>query len=221
MANISPVIKEEEGNRLRAAYQRMKMTKRITQAQISTECGWLNASTFNRLLSGKIALTIEPLMKLAKVLGVPPASISPRLIQQSSPGLENRIARQLPVNLVTSVSRSSWGEPFLTEQRLTYFTNDQSAFALTFEAGQAPAPLAGWIVVVEPGRKALTNDFVIVRHGVGKYSLGRVQATHEDGTTGIEIEGLGVVLTSPRRLMLVSNLCRLADLQTFRACADS
>lgn len=220
MANISPVIREEEGSRLRAAYQRMKMTKRITQAHISAECGWQNASTFNRLLSGKIALTIETLMKLASALGVSPASISPRLIQDVASGLESRVARQLPVGLVKSVSRGSWGEPFLTDLRLAYFTADQSAFALTFDQGEAPRPFAGWVVVVEPGRKTVLNDYVIVRHGVGKYSCGRVQGIHEDGTTGIEIDGLGVVLTSPKRCMLVSNLCRPADLQSFRACAE-
>lgn len=196
------------------------MTKRITQAHISTECGWQNASTFNRLLSGKIALTIETLMKLASALGVSPASISPRLIQDEATGLESRVARQLSVGLVKSVTRGSWGEPFLTDLRLAYFTADQSAFALTFDPGEAPTPFAGWVVVVEPGQPTALNDYVIVRHGSGKYSCGRVQGIYEDGTTGIEIDGVGVILTSPKRCMLVSSLCRSADLHSFRACAE-
>ena len=74
-SSVSSIIREEEGGRLRVAYQRMKITKRITQAEIARACGWTSASTFNRVLSGKIPLTLDSVTKLAAALGVNPASI--------------------------------------------------------------------------------------------------------------------------------------------------
>ena len=212
MANIPQIIREAEGSRLRSAYQRIKLTAGITQTDIAIECGWRNASTFNRLLAGKSALTLEALTKLATILRVTPAAISPRLIQDDSFGVESRKARQLPVSLVKAVTKGSWGEPFLTSQRFNYFTSDATAFALTFDPGVAPAVLAGWVVIIEPGRQAQTQDRVIVRHGVGKYSYGRVVGQPEDGALAVDVEGRGVVLTVPTRCMLISALSRLAEL---------
>lgn len=109
MANVPQIIREAEGSRLRSAYQRIKLTTGITQTDIATECGWRSASAFNRLLAGKSVLTLEVLTKLAAILGVTPAAISPRLIQDDSFGIESRNARQLPVSLVKAVTRGSWG----------------------------------------------------------------------------------------------------------------
>lgn len=220
MANVSPIIREAEGKRLRVAFQRIKLTKRITQADVAAACGWQNASTFNRLLNGKIPLTLDSLTKLAATLGVEPSLISPRLIQSDASGLEAKSPLQLPVSLIKAVSRGSWGEPFLTTFRLGYFTADATAFALTFDRGIAPAGLEGWVVVVEPGQNAVQGDCVIVRHGAGKYSYGRITAIADDGAFSVEVEGRGMVLTTARRCMLVAALCRPADLQDFRACAD-
>lgn len=108
----------------------------------------------------------------------------------------------------------------MTSQRLAYFTSDPSAFALIFDVGVAPGKLEGWVVVVEPGRQAVPLDSVIVRHGAGKYSYGRVVAQPEDGSLAVDIDGRGVVLTTPKRCMLVSALCRQAELVKFRACAE-
>ncbi|MFL1449332.1 helix-turn-helix domain-containing protein [Pseudomonas tritici] len=220
MINVSPLIKEAEGSRLRNAYARMKLTKRITQTDIAAQCGWSNASTFNRLLSGQSALTLESLERLAKILGVEPSAISPRLAQASAGAAEARMASQLPVKIVRAVSRGSWGEPFISLQRFAYFTADPSAFALCFDTGQAPAGLDGWVVIIEPGQAGISGDFVIVRHGIGKYSYGRVSAQNDDGSRAVAVQGRGELLTSPKRCWLVSALCRRAELSDFRACAD-
>lgn len=220
MANIPQTILEDEGRRLRAAYKRLKLTKRITQSEIAANCGWRNASTFSRLLSGKQALTLESLTKLAPVLGVPPAAISPRLVQDEA-GADSTVAlRQLPVSTVKVVTRGSWGEPFLTTQRLNHYTSDSSAFALCFDAGQAPNGLDGWVLIVEPGKPIVSGDWVVVRHGVGKYSYGRADSS-EGGPLGVEVEGRGLIQSAVRRCMLVSMLARQSALATFRACADS
>lgn len=221
MANISPIIREEEGSRLRVAFQRKKITKRITQADIALACGWTSASTFNRLLSGKIPLTLESVTKLAAALDVTPASISPRLVQDKATGQEGKASRLLPVSSVKDVRRGSWGEPFLTTMRLPFFSADSTAYAIIFDLEAAPAGLGGWVVVVEPAMKALTGDRVVVRHAPGKYSFGRLFVDEADGSHAVDIDGLGKVLTTPRRCMVVSSLCRLADLQDFRACAET
>lgn len=220
MAVIPPNIREEEGSRLRTAYQRLRLTKRITGADIAEQCGWQSASTFSRLLTGKVALTYESLMRLSKALGVPPETIAPRLIQDGQDGEKGKVARLLPVSLIRSVTRGSWGEPFLTELRLPLHTADQAAFALTFEPGVAPSGLESWVLVVEPSRKPTVHDAVIIRHGRGKYSYARVQSIQEDSSLSVAVDGRGLLMTTAGRCMLVSCLCRPADLRTFRACAE-
>jgi transcriptional regulator with XRE-family HTH domain len=220
MAIVPQVVKDEEAHRMRTFYQRLKMTKPTTQAQISAACGWQSASTFSRFLSGQVALTLEPLTRIAQALGVHPALISTRLVQEVPEGVENRTALPLPVRLVNSVSRGNWGEPFLTDKRLNFFTADRSAFALIFAPGESPKQLEGWVLVVEPGRQGGVGDFVVVRHGPRKYSCGRIHETSADGGAGVDIEGVGVVLTTLKRTMLISCLCRPSDLKTIRALAD-
>jgi transcriptional regulator with XRE-family HTH domain len=212
MANISPIIREEEGNRLRAAYQRSKLTRRLTQTEVAAECGWKNASTFNRILNGKNPLTFETLTKLSQVLNVSPASISPRLAQEVDSLDVNRIQRLLPVSHVRSVTRGSWGEPFITSQRLSFYTADETAFALTFERDIAPAGLDGWVVIIEPSSKSFPGDRVIVRNGVGKYSFGTVAEANDKGALSVAIEGRGVMLSTPQRCMLIAALLPLSRL---------
>lgn len=212
MANVPQIIREEEGSRLRSAYTRAKLTKRMTQADIAAQCGWQNASTFNRLLSGQTALTLDSLTKITAALGVAPAAIAPRLVQDAMTGIEARRPMNLPVSQVKVVTRGSWGEPFLTTMRLPFFTADPSAFALSFDDGEHPAGLDGWLLVVEPARPACVGDSVIVKHGAGKYSYGRIQAMNDEGGYTVEVAGRGAVSAMPRRCLLVSTLTRAAEL---------
>lgn len=214
--SVSSIIREEEGSRLRAAYQRMKFTKRITQADIAAACGWTSASTFNRVLSGKIPLTVESVTKLAAALGVSPSSISPRLIHDVATGQEAKSTRLLPVSTIKDVRRGCWAEPFVTTLRFPFFTADATAYALTFEYEVAPSGLSGWVVIVEPSGKPVTGDSVVVRQAPGKYSYGRLKVNESDGAFEVEVEGLGKILTTPKRCMLVAALCRQNDLRHFR-----
>lgn len=204
MATISPIILEEEGSRLRAAYQRAKLTRRLTQTDVAAECGWKNASTFNRILSGRIPLTLDSLSRLAQVLKISPAAISPRLAHESGDLNDMRVSRLLAVSLVRSVTRGSWGEPFVTAHRVLFYSADETAFALTFESGLQPLGCNGWVMVVEPASQTVVGDWVIVRNGVGKYTLGLVVEPGKAGGFAVEVEGRGVVLTTPQRCMLVA-----------------
>ncbi|HDS1721545.1 helix-turn-helix domain-containing protein [Pseudomonas putida] len=219
-SSVSSIIREEEGSRLRVAYQRMKITKRITQADIARACGWTSASTFNRVLSGKIPLTLDSVTKLAEALGVNPASISPRLIQEKASDQESKSTRFLPVSSVKDVRRGCWGEPFMTTLRFPFFTADHTAFAITFDE-VAPAGLEGWVVIVEPGSKPAPGDRVVVKQSPGKYAYGLLSGSDVDGAYAVDVEGLGKILTTAKRCMLVVSLGRKGDLRDFRACAEN
>ena len=113
------------------------------------------------------------------------------------------------------------GEPFLTTQRIIHFTSDSNAFALAFEAAAAPAGLEGWVLVVEPAGKPMPGDFVVLRHGAGKYSYGRIGQPQPDGACPVEVVGRGVILARPKQCMLVATLVRQRALQESRACAEN
>jgi len=220
-SSVSSIIREEEGGRLRVAYQRMKITKRITQAEIARACGWTSASTFNRVLSGKIPLTLDSVTKLAAALGVNPASISPRLIQEKATDQESKSIRLLPVSTVKDVRRGCWAEPFITTLRFPFLTADHTAYALTFDDDVAPSGLAGWVVIVEPGSKPELGDRVVVRQSPGKYSYGLLAGSDVDGAYSVDVADLGKILATPKRCMLVVSLGRKGDLRDFRACAEN
>lgn len=220
MPDVAPIIREQEGIRLRAAYRRVKLRKRITQADLAAACGWQSASTFNRLLSGKITLTEDVLNKLCSVLEVQPSDISPRLAESADGQSSKLTARMLPVSLVKSVARGSWGEPFLTTQRITHFTADPNAYALVFDAASAPTGLDGWVLVVEPAGKPTSGDHVVLRHGTGKYSYGRMGDQNADGAYPVDVAGRGVILSRANQCMLIATLVRKSAMQETRACAE-
>jgi transcriptional regulator with XRE-family HTH domain len=217
MATVTPIIRKQEASRLRDAYQRMKLLKGTTQAEIAARCGWSGASTFNRILTGKSPLSLESLIKLAPALGVHPSVISPRLIRAENADTQSRAPRLLPVSVVKSIIRGGWEEPIESPLRLSHYTADETAYALIFELGVAPVGLAGWVMVVEPGRKVCQGDSAVVTNGVGKYSFGCVGELRLDGMFPVEIQGKGVILSKRRHCMLVSSLCRAGDLTDFGA----
>ncbi len=220
MADVPPIIREQEGSRLRAAFRRTKLRNRITQADVATACGWQSASTFNRVLSGKIALSSEVLVRLSKLLDFHPAEVSPRLAQGEEEVGGLSITRMSPVSLVKAVSRGSWGEPFLTSRCIPVHTQDSGAFGLIFDSASAPDGLDGWVLVVEPSGAPGAGDRVIVRHGVGKYSFGRVSAGLNEGVYPVEVPGKGLVLARARQCMLVASMVRQGLMRDFRACAE-
>jgi hypothetical protein len=65
------------------------------------------------------------------------------------------------------------------------------------------------------------GDFVILRHGAGKYSYGRVGHPHPDGACPVEVAGRGVILARIKQCMLVAALVRQGALQEIRACAEN
>lgn len=206
MASISQIILKEEGNRLRAAFQRAKQKGRITQADVATACGWKNASSFNRLLTGQTALTLDTLEKLAGILEVSLAVISPRLAHEAGSLLDKRLSKLLHVSHVSKVTRGSWTEPFTTGKRIAFHTADESSFALTFDVLVAPTGFAGWVVIIEPATPLSPGDRVITRLAFGRYSLGIVGKSHDTGSVDVLVEGKGLVLSTRQKCMLIAAL---------------
>jgi len=219
MATIPQFVIADEGKRLRVAYQRLKTSRRITQDSVAKACGWKNASTFNRLLSGRLALTHDSLTRVAKALGIEPDLISPRLAQLP----DNDLGRlcYLPVSVVKSVSRNSWGEPFVSELRLPFHTVDRGAFALIFDTAVVFEPFDSWVAVVEPSVRPGVNDQVIVRIGKGKYALGRVGALEGPDAAMVSLKQGAQESLSLTRCALIAALVRRSQLRDFRACAEN
>jgi phage repressor protein C with HTH and peptisase S24 domain len=85
---------QAECARLAAIYEKRKSQARaqgrkLTQESVAVACGWSGQGAFSQYSTGKIALNLEALLKLSKVLDFDPAEVSPRLasgfIFESSP----------------------------------------------------------------------------------------------------------------------------------------
>lgn len=75
----------EECNKLKAIFEKRKAEahargERLTQSDVGEACGWASGqSVVNQYMSGKLALNLDALMRLAKVLRFTPEEVSPRL----------------------------------------------------------------------------------------------------------------------------------------------
>lgn len=70
--------------RLAAIYEQRKSEakaegRKLTQEAVAVACGWSGQGAFSQYSTGKIALNLEALLKLSKVLNFDPAEVSPRL----------------------------------------------------------------------------------------------------------------------------------------------
>jgi len=101
----TPLTPEQlaEAERLRAIYQRRVSESRargdkpaLNQTEVGERCEWKSPqSTVSQYLNGVLALNLEALLRLAKVLDFEPATVSPRLageIRRGSP--EDEDARE-------------------------------------------------------------------------------------------------------------------------------
>lgn len=218
MTSAPKFVIEEEGKRLRAAYQRLKKSKHVTQDSIAKACGWKNASTLNRLFYGKTALNADSLGRLSTVLGASAEYISPRLTEASS--LEPVRHIYVPVSSVVFSTNSTWSEPVPTELRLPIHTSNASSFALIFDNATAPPSFGGWAVVVEPGSSLTNGDSVVVRVGKGKYAQAIVEGHSESGEALARIPGQELTAYPLSHCWLVAGLSRRSKLVDFRACLE-
>lgn len=69
----------QDAERLRAAFEKAKQERGLTQTGLAEECGWSTQGTVSQYLGGKIPLNWPALVKMSRALKVDPADISPSL----------------------------------------------------------------------------------------------------------------------------------------------
>lgn len=68
----------DDAERLRAVWFRKNRELGLTQEVAAAECGWTQGA-FGHYLRGRVPLNLEAVLKIARVLQISPAEISPRL----------------------------------------------------------------------------------------------------------------------------------------------
>ncbi len=71
---------QDAAERLRAIWLRKKKALHLTQELVAADCGWTQGA-FGHYLHGRVALNIEAVLKIARVLEVNPVEISPQLAE--------------------------------------------------------------------------------------------------------------------------------------------
>jgi transcriptional regulator with XRE-family HTH domain len=86
-----------DAHRFKQIWVRKKTALNLTQEKVCEHMGWSSQSSFSQYLNGKIALNLQAVVKLAKILQVLPEEISPVLtrdIKQSERrGVQDEAAR--------------------------------------------------------------------------------------------------------------------------------
>ena len=199
MSSIPVEVIEAESKRLKAIFLRLKRTSGMTQQQLAGKCGWRSAATINNLLAGKVALTRDSLTLISKALDIEPTLISNRFANRTDPA--GRIALdQLPVIEVIGSSKGMWYSSDLPTLLLRHTTYDPKSYGLVFSESKDNPPLGFRVFVIEPSLNPVQGDLVIIKKGVGTYTLGEVCAP-------VNGERLSVKLESGLTQKLSRSLC--------------
>ena len=190
-----PAVQLEEAEKLRAIFNQRRsesatVGSRITQTDVGEACGWQSAqSVMSQLMSGRMALNVDMLIRLAHVLKFSPVEVSPRLAVTID--LVSRLPRagklfdsvdgyripvisgSIPVTCKATLAKDGG----FTAQNdsygmLTIFSPDHSAYGLMI-SGNALMPRIrnGEIAVIEPSRECQAGDDVLVRLKDGQCML--------------------------------------------------
>lgn len=73
---------EADAQRLRQVWERQRKALRLTQQEVALECGWSTQAAFGHYLRGLQPLNFSAAFKIAGILKVDIAEISPRLAKQ-------------------------------------------------------------------------------------------------------------------------------------------
>ena len=74
-------LEKKAAERLRRLWKLNKRKLGLTQATVAEACGWSNPSAFGAYLHERMALNIEAVLRLAKILEVHPAEIMPEITE--------------------------------------------------------------------------------------------------------------------------------------------
>lgn len=210
MQKVSSSVLEKEAERLRAAFNPLKYKRGLTQADVAIACGWKSASTFNRLLFAKQALTEASLELVCKVLEVEPITISPRLVQNVQS--ETVILRKLSVYSATPDDGLKWSAKHATEFMLTHYTIDPGAIALILAGENTPAEFEAWVLLFEQEARPSPGDWVMYDLPAGATSIAKVFNIEKSGGVGVIRPDGSKALLAPSRLLTLTALVRRASM---------
>ncbi|MDA8485133.1 transcriptional regulator [Pseudomonas resinovorans] len=147
MSKRRPLTEEEqaEAGRLMALYERKKAMARelgikLTQEDVASYCGWSGQSAFSQYATGKVALNLDALIRMAKVLEFSPREVSPRLADM----IESVMPHKVEANAEMIGMMSPW-------DGLTPLQADEVAIPLYKEVEMAAGQGATEVIEV-PGR---------------------------------------------------------------------
>lgn len=182
-----PAVQLEEAEKLRAIFKQRRSESaragsKITQTDVGEACGWQSAqSVMSQLMTGRMALNVEMLIRLAHVLNFSPVEVSPRLavtidLVSRLPGAGKLLAAvegyripvisgSIPVSCKAALNKDGRFTPqYESYGLLTIYSPDQAAYGLMI-VGNALIPRIrnGEVVVIEPSHECLAGDEVLVR----------------------------------------------------------
>jgi SOS-response transcriptional repressor LexA len=209
-----PALQLEEAEKLRAIFEQRRSESaragsRITQTDVGEACGWNSAqSVMSQLMTGRMALNVEMLIRLAHVLNFSPVEVSPRLAVTID--LVSRlpdsgklfsavdgyripvISGSIPVTCKGALAQDGGFTPqYENFGLLTIYSADHTAYGLMI-SGNALMPRIrnGEIAVIEPSRECQAGDEVLVRLKDGQCML-REFIYQRDGQYRFDAIGAG------------------------------
>jgi hypothetical protein len=190
-----PAVQLEEAEKLRAIFEQRRSESaragsRITQTEVGEACGWQSPqSVMSQLITGRMALNVEMLIRLAHVLNFSPVDVSPRLavtidLVSRLPGAGKLpaevegyripvISGSIKVTCKAVLAKDGGFTPHCEGYGLlTIYSRDKAAYGVII-SGNALMPRIrnGEIVVIEPSRECLAGDEVLVRLKDGQCML--------------------------------------------------
>ena len=208
MFKVSEEIIKEEAARLRSAFNTLKYRKGLTQADVAQACGWKSASTFNRLLYAKTALTESSLAAVCKALEVEQITISPRLVQKVEPNAV--LLREIAVQRISADASLRWAGRESTPYAIIHHTTDPGATALVMDGDAVPQELKPWVLLFEKEVKPEVDDWIMFELPGAGETLGKVFNIEASGGVGVIRPDGGKTLLSPARIATLTSLIRKA-----------
>lgn len=216
-----PALQLEEAARLREIFEERQEAaklkgKRLSQSDVGEACGWSSAqSTMSQLLTGKMRLGLDALVRLAHVLKFRPEEVSPRLAEtidlitllnaKNQPGVDPTaeiyrlpvttgsipVAFKAPVSEQGEFTRKGMesGEAL---GLLSIYSKDKAAYGVMI-LGNAMSPRfrSHEFVVVEPGHPIQSGDDVLVTFEDGRCLIKEFMY-HRDGLYRLDSLKTGV-----------------------------
>lgn len=169
---------QSECSRLMSIYKQRKAEGKkqgsvITQAGVAEACGWTQ-SAFSQIATGKVALNIQSLLSLSKVLKFEPKEVSPTLANallnfpaSSYDAHENikrfYIVKDIPEQLsMTSIEKAAFGHASTTYQDAKcafWFEVTGDAMA----SPKNPSFPGGSLVLIDTGQPLESGKYYLVR----------------------------------------------------------